>query len=72
MAWMTSNIFESWMVSLNVHLQSQKHKVFLTMDNYTTLSLKHVGRGRFSTLQSSNNIIFFLPPNVTSVVKHLD
>ena len=69
MAYITSNKFESWMVSLNVHLQSQKQKVFLIMDNYTTHSL---GRGRFSTLQLNNITIAFLPPNVTSVVQPLD
>ena len=75
MAWMTSNVFESWMMSLNVHFKSQKWKVLLIMDNYATHSLKHVGRGEsfgFSTLQLSNITIVFLPPNVTSVVQPLD
>ena len=75
MAWMTSYVFESWMMSLNVHFKSQKWKVLLIMNNYATHSLKHVGRGEsfgFSTLQLSNIIIAFLPPNVTSVVQPLD
>ena len=45
------------------------------MDNYATHSLKHVGRAEsfdFSTLQLSNIIIVFIPPNVTSVVQLLD
>ena len=53
MAWMTSNILESWMMSLNVHFKSQKWKVILIMENFVTHSLKHVGRGEsfgFSTL----------------------
>ena len=61
--------------NLNVHLKSQKGRVFLIMDNFATHSLKHVGRGKtfgFSTLQFSNFIIDFLPPNVTSVVQPLD
>ena len=43
-AWMTSNVFESWMMSLNVHFKSQKRKVLLIMDNYATHSLENVGR----------------------------
>ena len=41
---MTSYVFESWMMSLNVHFKSLKHKVLLGMDNSITHSLKHVGR----------------------------
>ena len=33
------------MMSLNVHLKSQKQKVPLIMGNYATHSLEHVGRG---------------------------
>jgi hypothetical protein len=54
---MTSNVLASWMMSLNVDLNSQKHKVLLIMDNYATHSLKLVGRGEslgLSTLQLSN------------------
>lgn len=45
------------------------------IDNFTIQSLKHIGRGEsfdFSTLQLSNITIFFLPPNVISVVQFLD
>ena len=45
MAWITSNVFEGWMMSLNVHFKSQKRKVILIMDNYVSHSLEHVGRG---------------------------
>ena len=72
MARMTSNVFESWTMSLNVHFKSQKQNVLLIMDNnYATHFLKHVGRGKsfgFPTLQLSIIIISFLPPNFTSVV----
>ena len=34
MAWMTSNIFESWMMSLNLHFKLQKQKVLLIMNKY--------------------------------------
>ena len=57
---MTSNVFKSWMMSLNVHFISQKRKVFKFMDNHATHSLRHVGKGEsfgFSTLQLNNNII---------------
>jgi hypothetical protein len=45
MAWMTSNVFENWMMSLNVHFKSQKRKLILILDNFATHPLKHVGRG---------------------------
>ena len=38
-------VFKNWMMSLNVHLKSQKQKVLLIMDNCATHSLKQVGRG---------------------------
>ena len=45
MSWMTSNVFESWMLRPNVHSKSQKWKVLLIMNNYATHALKHVGGG---------------------------
>ena len=48
MAWMTSYVFESWMLSLNVHFKSQKRKVLLIMNNDATHSFKHIGRGELS------------------------
>ena len=44
MAWMTSCVFESWMMSLNVHSKSQKRKVLLSMDKFITHSLEDVDR----------------------------
>ena len=61
-AWMTSYVFESWMMSLNVHFKFQKWEVLLNMDRDATHPFKHVGRHEsfgFSTLQLSNNIITF-------------
>ena len=46
MASMTSNVFESWMMILNVHFKSQKWKLLLIMDNYAIHSLEHVGRDK--------------------------
>ena len=60
-------------MSLNVHFKSQKWKVLLIMDNFATHPLEHVSRGEsFGFMQLSNIIIYFLPPNVTSVVQPLD
>jgi hypothetical protein len=42
---MTSNVFESWMMSLNVHFKPQKQKALLVIDNYATHSLEHVDKG---------------------------
>ena len=44
MAWMTSHVFESWMMSLNVNFKSQKQKVLLIMNKYVTHPLEYVGR----------------------------
>ena len=43
--WMTSDVFDSWMMGLSVHFKSQKRKVLLIMENYDTHSQKHVDRG---------------------------
>ena len=63
------------MMYLNVHFISQKRKALLIMNNYASHSPKHVDRGEsfgFPTLQLSNIIIVFIPPNVTSVVQLLE
>ena len=73
--WMTSTVFKSCMMSLNVHFKSQKRKVLVITDNYATHSLMYVGRGEsfgYSTLRFDNITMAFLRPNVTSVVQPLD
>ena len=40
--WMTLGVFKSWIMSLNVHFKSQKWKILLIMNNYSTHSLKQV------------------------------
>ena len=67
-AWMKSYVFESWMMSLNVHFESQKQTVFLIKEIYAPHSLKHVGRGElfgFQPLQLNKITMVFLPPNAT-------
>jgi hypothetical protein len=53
MAWMT-DVFESWMMSLNVHFKSQKRKVLLILGNDATHYLEHVGRGESFGFQPCN------------------
>ena len=69
---MTSNVFESWMMSLNIHFKSQKRKVLVIMNNFATHLLREHADGGESfgllALHWSNITIAFLPPNVTSVV----
>ena len=72
---MTLDVFENWVMSLNVHFKYLKRMVLLIMNNYVTRSLTQVGKGEsfgLSTLQLSNITIVFLPPNVISVVQPLD
>ena len=42
MAWMTSYIFESWMMA---SMYISNLNIFLIMDNHDIHSLKHVGKG---------------------------
>ena len=57
MAWITSNVFEGWMMSLNVHFKTEKRKVILIMDNYVSHSLEHVGRGESFGFRPCNRAI---------------
>lgn len=62
-AWMTTCIFEGWLMELNQRMANQGRSILLFMDNAachrTTLTLSHV---KFE----------FLPPNCTSVLQPLD
>ena len=42
---MTSNVFESWMMSLNIHFKSQKRKVLVIMNNFATHLLREHADG---------------------------
>ena len=44
MAWMTSDVLESWMMSLDVHFRSQEQKVLSIINKFVNHSLEHVGR----------------------------
>jgi hypothetical protein len=72
MTWMTSNVFESWMMSLNVHSESQKRKMLLfwTIMLFIPSSMLVVDEPLgISSLQLSSIIfVFFISPNVKSVV----
>jgi hypothetical protein len=61
-AWMTSAIFEEWLINLNRKFVKEKRNVLLFVDNCSS----HV------EMELSNIKICFLPPNTTSLIQPLD
>jgi hypothetical protein len=61
-AWMTTNIFEDWLLEWNRQLRTQNRRIILILDNCTAHS--------HPTL--SNIKLHFLPPNCTSKLQPLD
>ena len=61
-AWMTTKIFETWLVKLNLRMRRQDRQVLLILDNAPC-------HGRRSM---SNVRLLFLPSNVTSKLQPLD
>jgi hypothetical protein len=54
MAWMTSCVFESWMMGLDGHSKSQRRKVLTFMDKFVTRSFENVDRGGSFGFQPCN------------------
>ncbi|GBL85208.1 Tigger transposable element-derived protein 6 [Araneus ventricosus] len=62
-AWMTSSIFEEWLVNFNKKMRNQARKVLLVLDNATCHA---------HGAQLRNVKLLFLPPNTTSKLQPLD
>ena len=62
--WMTSEIFQSWLVVINARFRADNRKVLFLVDN---CSAHHTG-----DLSLSNVNVHFLPPNTTAHLQPLD
>jgi len=62
-SWMTSAIFNLWLMKLDKKMDSKKRKILLFIDNCTAHNLTST----FNAIK-----VQFLPPNTTSVLQPLD
>ncbi|UYV63589.1 hypothetical protein LAZ67_2004890 [Cordylochernes scorpioides] len=62
--WMTSSIFQEWLLQLNKQLVSERSRILLLLDNATSHCVPNDGL--------SNIKIHFLPPNMTASLQPLD
>ncbi|GBN90085.1 Tigger transposable element-derived protein 6 [Araneus ventricosus] len=62
-AWMTSSIFEEWLVNFDKKMRNQARKVLLVLDNATCHA---------HGAQLKNVKLLILPPNTTSKLQPLD
>ncbi|UYV75131.1 hypothetical protein LAZ67_12002593, partial [Cordylochernes scorpioides] len=63
-AWMTSSIFQEWLLQFNKQLVSEGRRILLLLDNATSHCVPNDGL--------SNIKIHFLPPNMTANLQPLD
>ncbi|UYV77755.1 hypothetical protein LAZ67_15002168 [Cordylochernes scorpioides] len=63
-AWMTSSIFQEWLLEFNKQLVSEGRRILLLLDNATSHCVPNDGL--------SNIKIHFLPPNMTASLQPLD
>ncbi|UYV79285.1 hypothetical protein LAZ67_17001909 [Cordylochernes scorpioides] len=63
-AWMTSSIFQEWLLQFNKQLVSEGRRILLLLDNATSHCVPNDGL--------SNIKIHFLPPNMTASLQPLD
>lgn len=62
-AWMTTNLFQEWLLDLDNQMKKQKRKVLLFIDNCSS----------HNALPELDNVhVKFLPPNTTSKLQPLD
>lgn len=62
-AWMTSAVFQEWLLKLDLHFGKQKRKVLLFVDNCSAHK---------TVLNLLNIKVIFFPPNMTSIVQPMD
>lgn len=62
-AWMTSLIFEKWLLELDCKMRKENREILLFIDNCTAHN---------NIPQMSNVKVIFLPPNMTSVLQPMD
>ncbi|KAL4096550.1 hypothetical protein QTP88_021480 [Uroleucon formosanum] len=62
-AWMTSTIFSNWLYEWDKELQAKFRSILLLIDNCAAHS---------KNVQLKNITLEFLPPNMTSLIQHLD
>jgi hypothetical protein len=63
-AWMTSLLFQEWLLQFDAHMKRQQRNVLLILDNAPTHMVKNL------TLVSVK--VLFLPPNTTSRIQPMD
>lgn len=61
-AWMTTEIFQTWLTMLNAEMIKQSRKIVLVLDNASC----------HKSLECSNVKLLFLPKNTTSLIQPLD
>lgn len=62
-AWMTTELFNNWLLTVNEDIKRQKRKILLFLDNCTVHN---------SPPTLSNVKLYFFPPNTTSKLQPLD
>ena len=66
-AWMTMEIWETWLLDFNQRMKEQKRNVILLVDNAGGHNMSH----KLVELLTNVNV-YFLPPNTTSVIQPMD
>jgi hypothetical protein len=63
-AWMTSTLFDEWLLKFDKRMRTEKCNVGLILDNYAGHSV--------NTAAVRNVSVYFLPPNTTSKTQPMD
>ena len=63
-AWMTTILFQEWLLKFDVDMRKQQRQVLLLLDNAPTHAVQ--------TLDLTNVTVMFLPPNTTSHIQPMD